>query len=73
MLELSMTSFRHYQSPPVGFEHPNHVTYLHKGTISEEKNQAPGMSSFFGTHYCVHLTLAPKVPLDWPETVERNN
>jgi len=41
-----MTSFRHYQSPPVGMEHPNHVTYLHEGTISEEKNQAPGMSNY---------------------------
>jgi hypothetical protein len=41
MLELSMTSFRYCQLPPVSFEHPNHVTYLHVTTISEEKNPIP--------------------------------
>jgi hypothetical protein len=68
MFELSMTSFRYYQSPPVRLEQPNHFTYLHDGTISEEKNQAPGMSSFFATHYCVHLTLATNVPLTGPKS-----
>ena len=39
MLELPVTSFRYYQPPPVCFEHPNYLTYLHNGTISEEKHQ----------------------------------
>jgi hypothetical protein len=41
MLELSMTPFRYYQAPPVDLKHPNHLTYFHDGTISEEKNQPP--------------------------------
>jgi hypothetical protein len=41
MLELSMTSFRYCQSPPIGFEHPDHVTYLHITTISQEKKSVP--------------------------------
>jgi len=37
MLKLSVTSFSYHQSPPVGFEHPNHITYLHVRTISQKR------------------------------------
>ena len=39
VFELPVTPLRYYQSPPVGLEHPDYLTYLHEGTISEGKNQ----------------------------------
>ncbi len=35
MLELSVTSFRHNQSPAVPFEHPYYFPNLHVVTITE--------------------------------------
>ena len=35
VLKLPVTSFRYHQSPPIRFEHTDHFTYLHAGTISE--------------------------------------
>lgn len=45
MFELPMTSFRYCQSPPIGFDHPSHVTYLHVTTISQEKKSVPDSAS----------------------------
>jgi len=40
MLKLPMAAFCYYQSPTVGFEHANHLAYLHI-TIPKENSRWP--------------------------------
>jgi hypothetical protein len=46
MLELAMTAFRYSQSPPIRFEHSNHVTYLHGSNTSHKGNQISGSALY---------------------------
>jgi len=36
MLELSVTFFRYYQSPPILFEHTDYLTYLHINVLYQD-------------------------------------
>jgi hypothetical protein len=65
MLELPMTPFRYHQVPTVSLEHPNHLTYLHDSTISEEKNQVP--DHFAERLFSQNLHASPDLALSWGE------
>jgi hypothetical protein len=41
VFELPVTSFRYHQSPPICFQHPNHLTHLHISTIPETNDTLP--------------------------------